>query len=47
VRYQTQLLDSFNATIIKNGATDMKGALAAWGQQATAAAKAAGYTVTK
>jgi ABC-type glycerol-3-phosphate transport system substrate-binding protein len=47
VRYETQLLDSFNATIIKNGATDMSGALAAWGQQATAAAKAAGYTVTK
>ncbi|MFC4244931.1 ABC transporter substrate-binding protein [Gryllotalpicola reticulitermitis] len=46
-RYETQLLDSFNATVIKNGATNMSGALTSWGQQAAAAAKSAGYTVTK
>lgn len=47
VRYQTQVLDSFNSTIIKNGATNMAGALAALGQQASAAAQADGYTVSK
>jgi multiple sugar transport system substrate-binding protein len=47
VRYQTQLLDSFNATVIKNGATDMTGALKAWGDQAAQAAAATGYTVSK
>lgn len=47
VRYETQLLDAFNATVIKNGATDMSGALKAWGDQAAAAAKSTGYTVTK
>jgi ABC-type glycerol-3-phosphate transport system substrate-binding protein len=47
VRYQTQLLDSFNATVIKNGATDMAGALKAWGDQAVQAAQASGYTVSK
>lgn len=47
VRYQTQVLDSFNGTIIKNGANDMSGALAALGTQAAAAAQADGYTVSK
>ncbi|MCU1584284.1 MAG: hypothetical protein JWM49_840 [Microbacteriaceae bacterium] len=47
VRYETQLLDSYNATIIKSGATDMSSALKAWGVQAAQAAKSAGYTVSK
>lgn len=46
VRYETQLLDAYNATIIKN-ASNMPAALQAWGEQVTAAAKASGYTVTK
>jgi len=47
VRYQTQALDSFNHTVIANGATDMAGALKAWGNQVTQAAESAGYTVSK
>lgn len=47
VRYQTQNLDAFNATVIKNGTTDMAGALAEWGKEATQAAQASGYTVGK
>ncbi len=46
-RYVTQMLDSFNNTVIKNGATDMSGALAQWGQQTAQAASSAGYTVSK
>lgn len=46
VRYETQLLDAYNATIIKN-ASDMSTALQQWGTQAAAAAKASGYTVTR
>lgn len=46
-RYETQALNSFNNTVIKNGASDMSGALTQWGQQVTQAAKSAGYTVTK
>lgn len=47
VRYQTQVLDSFNRTVIANGATDMAGALETWGKQATQAAQSAGYNVHK
>lgn len=47
VRYQKQALDSFNQTVIANGATDMAGALKAWGNQVTQAAESAGYTVSK
>ena len=47
VRYQKQALDSFNQTVIANGATDMAAALKAWGTQVTQAAKSAGYTVSK
>lgn len=46
-RYVTQMLDSFNNTVIKNGATDMSSALTQWGQQTADAAKSAGYTVSK
>lgn len=45
VRYQVQLEDSFNATILKNGATDIDGALKEFGSQANSAAESAGYTV--
>lgn len=45
VRYETQLLDAYNATIIKN-ASNMPAALQDWGTQVTAAAKASGYEVT-
>lgn len=47
VRYQSQLLDSFNSTVIKSGARDVSAALMAWGQQAKQAAEADGYTVVK
>lgn len=47
VRYQSQLLDSFDATVVKNGATDMTGALKAFGQQAAQMAKAVGYKVSE
>ncbi|HEV7718045.1 MAG TPA: hypothetical protein VGO70_03610, partial [Arsenicitalea sp.] len=47
VRYQTQEIDSFNQTVIANGASDMAGALKAWGDQATQAAESAGYTVAQ
>jgi len=47
VRYQTQALDSFNQTVIAQGATDMAGALKAWGDQVTQAAQSAGYKVSK
>jgi ABC-type glycerol-3-phosphate transport system substrate-binding protein len=47
VRYETQLLDSFNSTVIANGANNMSAALKQWGQQATAAAKSTGYKVIK
>jgi hypothetical protein len=47
VRYQKQALDSFNQTVIANGATDMAAALKAWGTQLTQAAESAGYTVSK
>lgn len=46
-RYETQLLDSFNSTVVKSGGTNMAAALQAWGQQAADAAQSAGYTVTK
>jgi multiple sugar transport system substrate-binding protein len=46
-RYQTQALDSFNKTVIAKGATDMAGALKAWGEQVTQAAESVGYTVIK
>jgi multiple sugar transport system substrate-binding protein len=46
-RYQTQALDSFNKTVLAKGATDMAGALKAWGDQVTQAAEAVGYTVIK
>lgn len=45
VRYQTQLLDSYNATVLKSGATDMAGALKQWGDQMKQAATSSGYTV--
>lgn len=47
VRYQSQLLDSYNATVVKNGASDMAGALKEFGAQADKMAKAIGYTVSK
>lgn len=47
VRYQTQEIDSFNQTVIANGAHDMAGALKAWGDQVTQAAEDAGYNVTQ
>jgi len=47
VRYQTQEIDSFNQTVIANGATDMAGALKAWGDQTSQAAQAAGYDVSQ
>jgi len=46
-RYVTQMLDSFNNTVIKNGADDMAGALKQWGDETTKAAQSAGYTVSK
>lgn len=46
-RYVTQMLDSFNNTVIKNGASDMSQALKQWGQETTQAAQAAGYKVSK
>ena len=45
-RYQTQAYDSYNATVIKNGAKNMSAALKAWGTQLTQAAESTGYTVT-
>ena len=47
VRYQTQEIDSFNQTVIANGAHDMAGALKDWGNQVTQAAQDAGYNVTQ
>jgi multiple sugar transport system substrate-binding protein len=47
VRYETALLESFNTTVIKSGATDMKDALAAWGDQAKQLAANAGYLIKK
>lgn len=47
VRYSTQLLDSFNATVIADAGKDIDSAWTAFGDQALAAAKAAGYTVNK
>jgi ABC-type glycerol-3-phosphate transport system substrate-binding protein len=47
VRYQTQLLDSYNATVLKSGATDMTGALKQWGEQIKQAATSSGYTVSQ
>jgi ABC-type glycerol-3-phosphate transport system substrate-binding protein len=47
VRYQTQEIDSFNQTVIANGATDIAGALKAWGDQVTQAAQSAGYDVSQ
>ena len=46
-RYQTQVLDAYNATVMKYGATNMAGALKAWGQKATQAAESVGYKVTR
>lgn len=46
VRYQTQLLDIYNSTIGADAGTDIEGALKAFGEQATSAATAAGYTVS-
>ncbi|MDR1432453.1 MAG: extracellular solute-binding protein [Propionibacteriaceae bacterium] len=43
VRYQTELLESFNATVIKGNAS--ADSLAQFGEQAKAAAEATGYTV--
>ena len=45
VRYEVQLEDSFNATILKNGASGIDGALQEFGSQAKSAAESAGYTV--
>ncbi|WP_435748343.1 ABC transporter substrate-binding protein [Microbacterium sp. PMB16] len=47
VRYATQLLDSFNATVIADAGGDIDAAWTTFGEQALAAAKAAGYTVDK
>lgn len=47
VRYNTQLLDNFNATVIADAGGDIDAAWATFGEQALAAAKAAGYTVKK
>jgi ABC-type glycerol-3-phosphate transport system substrate-binding protein len=47
VRYQTQEIDSFNQTVIANGAQDMAAALKAWGEQVTQAAQDSGYSVTQ
>ncbi|MGO4535017.1 ABC transporter substrate-binding protein [Leifsonia sp. 2MCAF36] len=47
VRYETGLLQSFTDTVVKNGGTDMPGALQQWGTQATQLATSAGYTVSK
>ncbi len=39
--------NSFNQTVIANGAHDMAGALKDWGNQVTQAAQDAGYNVTQ
>ena len=45
VRYQTQLIDSFNQTVIINGAADISSAFADFATRAVQAAEQAGYTV--
>ena len=47
VRYQTQLLDAYNATIVAGKGKDIDAALTAFGERITQAAQAAGYTVAK
>lgn len=47
VRYQTQVLDAFNQTVVKDAGQDPAAALAAFGQQAEAAAESSGYVVSK
>jgi multiple sugar transport system substrate-binding protein len=47
VRYQTQLLDAYNSTIVAGKGKDIDGSLAAFGEKITQAARAAGYTVSQ
>jgi multiple sugar transport system substrate-binding protein len=47
VRYQTQLLDAFNSTVIAGKGKDIDGALKVFGQRITQAAEATGYSVSK
>ena len=47
VRYEPQLNDLYNSTILKNAGGDIGAALTDFGTQVTSAAKSAGYTVSK
>lgn len=47
VRYQTQLLDAFNSTVIADAGADTQAALGEFATQANAAAESTGYTVSK
>lgn len=47
VRYQTRMLDSFNATVIADGGKQTGAALQQFAEQVEAAAAASGYTVSK
>lgn len=47
VRYQTQLLDAYNSTVIAGKGKDIDEAMKVFGQRITQAAQAAGYTVSK
>jgi len=47
VRYQTQLLDAYNSTVIADKGKNIDAALTSFGERITQAAQAAGYTVSK
>ena len=47
VRYQTQLLDAYNSTVVAGKGKDIDSALASFGERISQAAQAAGYSVSK